>query len=737
MEKRDVEGTAMHSKKDIKLKATLTGKWGQFMDSRKTGVHLALALALLVIPALPAWASSEVTATNYSSNAAGDVVITLSTDGDDPNVSVFATESPARIVLDLADTNSQVDANPVTIGIGAVQKFTTLAAGGRTRVMVDLSKLVTYDYQSGNGQVVLTVSGDGGGSTAPSRRSTAKYTIENIDFRRGEDGQSRVIVSLDKDSSNISVNSREGGLSVDIFDANLPDVLDQRLDVVDFATPVQIIDTDVLGSAIRLELEVTGLYEHMAYQSGNDWIIEVSKLKAATIDASKEIVEFYQEKEYEGARVTFNFQDIPVRSVLQLIADVSGLNIVVADNVGGNLTLRLTNVPWDQALDIVLDARNLDKRENGNVIWIAPTADIAAREQQLLQAIRDRKELEPLVTALISVSYATAKDLQALIDSARQNSAGGGGDDAGLLSDRGSIAIDERTNTLMVTDTPGRVEAIQKLVRELDHPVRQVQIESRIVIASSEFAHAIGVRFGVTALHDKRNILAVAADGSGADLLNPATNPRDDGLLDLPGIPQRYNVNLPVADSNAGSIGLSFLAGNVLLDLELTALEAEGDGEIISTPRVVTANQSEAFIQQGVEIPYEQASSSGATAVQFKEAVLELRATPLITPDNRVQLELEVKQDSVGEIYQTGRGGSVPSIDTRELSTSVLVNNGETVVLGGIFQDERARSEDRVPYLSSIPVLGHLFKRRSNESKKRELLIFVTPTIVEERPVVN
>ena len=726
----------MHSKKDIKLKETLTGKWGQFMDSRKTGVHLALALALLVLPALPAWASSEVTATNYSSNAAGDVVITLSTDGDDPNVSVFATESPARIVLDLADTNSQVDANPVTIGIGAVQKFTTLAAGGRTRVMVDLSKLVTYDYQSGNGQVVLTISGNGQGSTEPSRSSITKYTIENIDFRRGEDGQSKVIVSLDKDDSNISVSSREGGLSVDIFDANLPDILDQRLDVKDFATPVQIISSDVMGSIVRLEVEVAGLYEHMAYQSGDDWIIEVSQLKATTIDASKEIVEFYQEKEYEGARVTFNFQDIPVRSVLQLIADVSGLNIVVADNVGGNLTLRLTNVPWDQALDIVLDARNLDKRENGNVIWIAPTADIAAREQQLLQAIRDRKELEPLVTSLISVSYATAADLQALMDSARQNSQGGG-TDSGLLSDRGSIAIDERTNTLMVTDTPGRVEAIQKLVRDLDHPVRQVQIESRIVIASSEFAHAIGVRFGVTALHNKRNILAVAGDGAGADLLNPATNPRDDGLLDVPGIPERYNVNLPVADSNAGSIGLSFLAGNVLLDLELTALEAEGDGEIISTPRIVTANQSEAFIQQGVEIPYEQAASSGATAVQFKDAVLELRATPLITPDNRIQLELEIKQDSVGEIYQTGRGGSVPSIDTRELSTSVLVNNGETVVLGGIFQDERARIEDRVPYLSSIPVLGHLFKRRANESKKRELLIFVTPTIVEDRPVVN
>jgi type IV pilus assembly protein PilQ len=723
----------MYSKKEFQLKRILAGRWGQFMDSRKTGVRLGLGLALLVLPALSAWASSDVTAADYSSNAAGDVTITLSTSGDDPNVSVFATENPARIILDLADTNSQVDESPVSVGVGSVQKFTTLAAGGRTRVMVDLSRPVTYDYQSGNGQLVLSITGNGAGATAPSHSGTAKYTVENVDFRRGEDGQSRVIVSLDQDGANISVNSREGGLSVDVFDTNLPEALNQRLDVVDFATPVQIIDSGELGSAVRLELEVSGLYEHMAYQSGNDWIIEVSELAATTIGASKEIVEFYEEKQYEGSRVTFNFQDIPVRSVLQLIADVSDLNIVVADNVGGNLTLRLTNVPWDQALDIVLDARNLDMRENGNVIWIAPTEDIAAREQQLLQALQDRKELEPLATALISVSYATAEDLQTLITEASSGQSG----DAGLLSDRGSVAIDTRTNTLMITDTPDRIEAIQKLVLDLDRPVRQVQIESRIVIANSDFGHALGVRFGVTAWHNKRNILAVAADGVGADLVNPGTNPRDDGLIDIPGIPERYNVNLPVADSNAGTIGLSFLAGNVLLDLELSALEAEGDGEVISTPRVVTANQSEAFIQQGVEIPYEQAASSGATAVQFKEAVLELRATPLITPDNRVQLELEIKQDTVGEIYQTGRGGSVPSIDTRELSTSVLVNNGETVVLGGIFQDERQRQEDRVPYLSSIPGLGNLFKRRSNGTKKRELLIFVTPTIVEDRPVVN
>ena len=412
---------------------------------------------------------------------------------------------------------------------------------------------------------------------------------------------------------------------------------------------------------------------------------------------------------------------------MQLIADVSDLNIVVADNVGGNLTLRLTNVPWDQALDIVLDARNLDMRENGNVIWIAPTADIAAREQQLLQAMQDRRELEPLATALISVSYATAEDLQALITEASSGASG----DAGLLSERGSVAIDSRTNTLMITDTPDRIEAIQKLVLDLDRPVRQVMIESRIVIAKSDFAHALGVKFGVSALHDGRNILGMGADSTSANAIRDSQDVTTGSLLG------NYNVNLPVGDENAGSIGLSFLAGNVLLDLELTALEAEGDGEVISTPRVVTANQSEAFIQQGVEIPYEQAASSGATAVQFKEAVLELRVTPLITPDNRVQLELEIKQDTVGEIYSTGRGGTVPSIDTRELSTSVLVNNGETVVLGGIFQDERQRQEDRIPYLSSIPGIGNLFKRRANQTQKRELLIFVTPTIVEERPAVN
>jgi type IV pilus assembly protein PilQ len=508
----------------------------------------------------------------------------------------------------------------------------------------------------------------------------------------------------------------------------LPDRLDQSLDVMDFATPVRFIDSFNTSSGARLELKMGGLYEHLAYESGTDYIIEVSELSRSAQIAEEEVVQFFEDKEYEGTRVTFNFQDIPVRSVLQLIADVSDLNIVVADSVGGNLTLRLTNVPWDQALDIVMDARNLDMRRNGNVLWIGPTAEIAAREQQLLQAQRDRRILEPLQTVLIPVSYASAEDLKNLILDSTSNIE----TEYGLLSERGSVTVDARTNTLLVTDTADKIVEIRELVTELDYAVQQVQIESRIVIAQSDFAHELGVRFGVTALHIGSNIGVLAADGSAADTVNPRINPRDDGLLDIPSYPNRYQVNLPASDQSAATLGLSFLSSDVIVDLELSALESEGEGEVVSTPRVVTANQAEAYIQQGVEIPYEESTSSGAASVVFKEAVLELRVTPLITPDNRVQMDLNVKQDTVGEIFQTSRGGSVPSIDTREVATTVLVGNGDTIVLGGIFQDNKTSNEEKVPWLGDVPGLGALFRRRANETSKRELLIFVTPTIVED-----
>jgi type IV pilus assembly protein PilQ len=724
----------MNSNMDSTLMKPQTRERGRSMRNFGKGLLKGLALVLAIAPMAAAFAATNVTGIQHASMEDGGVRISMQTSGDVPQVSVFATESPARIVLDLADTEYQAGSDQVFVGQGTVQQYSATGAGGRTRLVVDLSGATAYDYSADAGQVVLTIAGSGVVRSAPAESISGNtgYNVTGVDFRRGDNGQARIIVNLDKPGAGMSMREGTDGLSLDIFDASLPDSLDQRLDVMDFATPVQLIDSYGVSSGVRLDISTTGLYEHLAYESGNDIVVEVSALSQAAAAVENIEVKFFEDKVYEGTKVTFNFQDIPVRSVLQLIADVSDLNIVVADSVGGNLTLRLTNVPWDQALDIVMDARNLDMRKNGNVIWIGPTAEIAAREQQLLQAQMDRRILEPLQTVLIPISYAKAEDLVTLI----QDSSSEMDSEYGLLSERGSVTMDERTNTLLVTDTAERILEIQELITELDYAVRQVQIESRIVIANSDFAHELGVRFGVTALHLGSNIGVIAADGQAADTINPAINPRDDGLLDIPSYPSRYQVNLPAPSSSAGSLGLSFLTGDVILDLELSALEAEGEGEVVSTPRVITANQAEAFIQQGVEIPYENSTSSGATAVQFKEAVLELKVTPLITPDNRIQMDLAVKQDTVGEIFQTSRGGSVPSIDTRELQTQVLVANGDTVVLGGIFQDEKASREEKVPWLGDIPVAGALFRRRGNETKKRELLIFVTPTIVEERPIL-
>jgi len=723
----------MNSTMESTLYQRRTCERGRSMRNWRKGFLSGLIVTLTIMPVTLAFAASSVTEISHATTADGGVEISLQTTGDVPQVSVFATENPPKIVMDLSETDNQFSSDTVYVGMGSVQQYSALGAAGRTRLVVDMSGPAAYDYNAESGEVVLTIAGSGKAVASRSAPSAGGgFNVTNIDFRLGENGQARVIVSLDRPGASMAIEEGTNNLSMNVFSTNLPAELDQRLDVMDFATPVQFIDSFSVDSGTRVSLTMAGLYEHLAYESGNDLIMEVKPLSQVAAAVEEVDVKFFEEKAYEGTKVTFNFQDIPVRSVLQLIADVSDLNIVVADSVGGNLTLRLTNVPWDQALDIVMDARNLDMRRNGNVIWIGPTAEIAAREQQLLQAQLDRRILEPLQTVLIRISYAKAEDLMTLITESTSNV----DTEYGLLSERGSVTIDERTNTLLVTDTVEKIVQIQELVTDLDYAVRQVQIESRIVIASSEFAHELGVRFGVTYLNDGSNIGVIAADGRATDIINPAINPRDDGLLDIPDYPNRYQVNLPAPSANAATIGLSFLTGNLLLDLELSALEAEGEGEVISTPRIVTANQAEAYIQQGVEIPYEQSTSSGATAVQFKEAVLELKVTPLITPDNRVQMDLNIKQDTVGEIYQTSRGGSVPSIDTRELETQVLVANGDTVVLGGIFQDESLSQEEKVPWLGDIPGVGALFRRRANESKKRELLIFVTPSIVEDRPIL-
>ncbi len=437
---------------------------------------------------------------------------------------------------------------------------------------------------------------------------------------------------------------------------------------------------------------------------------------------------FSPDKEYSGERLTLNFQDIETRAVLQLLADVSGRNIVVSDSVQGNVTLRLQSVPWDQALDIVLATKGLDKRQNGNVLIVAPSEEIAAREKSDLEARKEIKELEPMTSEFLQVNYAKASDLAELIKGKGQNK---------LLSDRGSVGLDERTNTLLVQDTSERLADIRRLVTALDIPVRQVLIESRIVVVRDDFSRDLGVRWGVTAVDDRNNgLISVTGSAAGNDtIVNSAIgNINTSGTpfpVTVPKLDDRFNVNLPVANP-AGKLAVALLDDNFMVDLELSALQAEGRGEVISSPRVITANQKEAFIKQGVEIPYQEASSSGATTTQFKEAVLSLTVTPQITPDDRIIMDLKVTKDSVGEVITNERGGQVPSIDTRSVETQVLVNNGQTVVLGGIYETENNEDYRKVPFLGDIPIVGYLFRSTTRVSNKSELLIFVTPKILKE-----
>jgi type IV pilus assembly protein PilQ len=566
-----------------------------------------------------------------------------------------------------------------------------------------------------------------------SAASASGRAITSVDFRRTRDGGGRVIVNLTDPSTPVDIR-QEGGRVVAVFkDTDLPSELMRRLDVMDFATPVATVDTLRTNLDTRIVISAEGKYEQLAYQSDNEFTIEINPSVAEAEDGS---TLFSETKEYEGQRLTLNFQDIETRAVLQLLAETSGRNIVVSDTVQGNVTLRLRNVPWDQALDIVMTTKGLDMRENGNVIIVAPAEEIAARETADLEAKQAIAELEPMYSEFLQVNYAKASDLAALIS-------GGGTVGANtLLSERGSIAVDDRTNTLLVQDTAESLQDIRRMVSTLDVPIKQVLIESRIVVVNDDFSRDLGIRLGVTALNENSagdGGQFISGTGTGTDtMVNSAISNLGDPAngtifpVQVPQLSNRYNVNVPIADA-AGRFALAVLENDFLVDLELTALEAEGRGEIVSTPRVITANQKEASIKQGVEIPYQQAASSGATTVQFKEAVLELTVTPQITPDNNIIMDLSVSKDNVGEIISTGGlGGTVPSIDTRSVETQVLVSDGQTVVLGGIYETERRETISKVPFLGDIPVLGNLFKSKQRIDNKAELLIFVTPRILEE-----
>ncbi|MDX1509584.1 MAG: type IV pilus secretin PilQ, partial [Woeseiaceae bacterium] len=507
-----------------------------------------------------------------------------------------------------------------------------------------------------------------------------------MDFRRTRDGGGRVVVNLTDPSTPVDIR-QEGGRVVAVFKAtSLPAELMRRLDVMDFATPVATVDTLRTNLDTRIVITAEGDYEQLAYQSDNEFTIEINP-KPETDAAESSL--FSETKEYEGQRLTLNFQDIETRAVLQLLAETSGKNIVVSDTVQGNVTLRLRNVPWDQALDIVMTTKGLDMRQNGNVIIVAPAEEIAARETADLEAKQAISELEPLYSEFLQVNYAKAADLAALVTSDDANS---------MLSDRGSIAVDDRTNTLLIQDTAQRLQDIRRMVRTLDIPIKQVLIESRIVIVNDDFSRDLGVRLGVTAAdwNGSNTTVLTSATGTGTDTMvsSAIQNLQDPANgtpfpVAIPSLSNRYNVNVPI-DNPAGRFSLAVLGTDYLVDMELTALEAEGRGEIVSTPRVITANQKEARIEQGVEIPYQQSASSGATTIQFKKAVLSLNVTPQITPDNNIIMDLRVNKDSVGDIISTGGlGGTVPSIDTRNVETQVLVADGQTVVLGGIYETER------------------------------------------------
>jgi type IV pilus assembly protein PilQ len=651
-----------------------------------------------------------------------------------PEPLAFTIDQPARIALDLADTSLGMTSRRTDVGMGVLDTVLAAEANGRTRVVLNLDTLVGYQTRTAGNTVYVTLDAPLSRVSAPVTAFSAAASgaaaaqgraLENIDFRRTENGAGRVIVTLSDANIPVDVSQEGGRVVVNFGGTDLPADLMKRFDVLDFATPVTTIDSMQVDGDAKIVISARGAYEQLAYQSDRTFTVEIQAVEEDPANLSPTI--FSGTKEYTGDRLTLNFQDIEARAVLQLLADISGRNIVVSDTVAGNVTLRLQNVPWDQAMDIVLATKGLAMRENGNVIIVAPAAEIAERERADLASRQEIKQLEPLYSEYLQVNYAKASDLAALIG------AGGGAGDSALLSERGSVAIDDRTNTLLLLDTAERIADIRRLVAKLDIPIRQVLIESRIVVVNDDFSRDLGVRWGFTGIDDNgdNGLIAVTGNSVGADQIvqSGLDNIQGGGSIfpvDVPSLNNRYNVNVPITNP-AGSFALAILDDDYLVDLELSALQAEGNGEVISSPRVITANQKEAKIEQGVEIPYQEASSSGATTTQFKSAVLSLTVTPQITPDDRIIMDLFVTKDNVGDIVN-----NVPSIDTRSVSTQVLVDNGQTVVLGGIYETERTEIQTKVPLLGDIPFAGALFRSTQSVSNKSELLIFVTPKILRE-----
>jgi len=712
----------------------------------RRGVPALLALASLLPGAPVARAvegSNRLEAIDVQTLPAQQIQLTFRLAGPAPEPLAFTIDNPARISIDLADTALALPSRRIDVRAGGLDTILAAEAGGRTRVVLNLDHLQPYKTTVQGNNIVLVVGAAGGAgadatATATSTPVTARVAraaaplpavraIRSIDFRRGGDGVGRVIVKLSDPRTPIDVHQLGDQIVVDFAGTDVSKDLVRRYDALDFATPVSNFDVMKVGDNTRVVINATGDFEQLAYQADDQYVIEVQKARKAEGQVDDKRV-------YTGERLTLNFQDIETRAVLQLLADASGQNIVVSDSVTGSVTLRLQNVPWDQALDIVLRTKGLDKRRQDNVIIVAPTEELAVREKAELAARKDIQELAPLRFEFLQVNYAKAADLAKLI-----KSQGGS-----LLSTRGHVAVDDRTNTLLLQDTSDRLADIRRLVGTLDIPVRQVLIETRVVIVNDDFNRQLGAVVGFTQVGSNGSNGLWTTSGSAAAtdsivssaLTNLASSSTSSPFpVTIPtgttGAPERYNVNLPVS-SPAGSIALGVLSKNFLVDLELSAAQTEGRGEVVSSPRVITANQTEATIEQGTEIPYQESASSGATSIEFKKAVLSLKVKPQITPDNRIILDIDVSDDTVGQVVVASGGVNVPAIDTRAIKTQVLVNDGQTVVLGGILETNRTEDVTKVPYLGDIPILGNLFKTTNKTNNKDELLIFVTPKILRE-----
>jgi type IV pilus assembly protein PilQ len=728
---------------------------------RAAAAWLTAALALAAAGAVFAQAANTLDGLTVSKGTSGRTIVkfTLKSPLANPPAG-FAIASPPRIALDFPDTSNNLGTNQRTIDDVALRSVNVVQAGNRTRVVFNLNKPQTFETQIEGSSVLVTLFDQSEQLDArtqvvqrfaEARPGEVQHALRDVDFRRGRNGEGRIIVDLSDASTGIDIRQQGRTLIVDFLRTNLPRNLERRLDVGDFGTPVVSVDTFNQGGNARMVIEPKGLWEHSAYQADNRFILEVKPIQE---DPNKLIQGTRQG--YKGEKLSLNFQNVEVRAVLQVIADFTGLNIITSDTVTGSLTLRLKDIPWDQALDIIMQTKGLDMRKNGNVVLIAPREELALKEKQQLEAQQQIGDLEPLITESFQLNYAKSTDILNIINVGRGGPIGGaGGSGAGgtgdrFLSRRGSAFVDPRTNILFVTDVASKLEEVRRMIRQIDTSVRQVVIEARIVVATDVFSRQLGVRFGQqTGFTFGNRRYSVGSGGSlntqpvvhleGERLVRDtrtqtpyelASGIANAGYSDSP----QLNVNLPVTNP-AGQLALTLInlgSGN-LINLELTALESDNRGKVVSSPRVVTADNQKAHIEQGTEIPYVTPGSANSPAtVSFKKAVLLLDVTPQITPDNRIIMTVEVRKDSVGQFVQLGGGFQVPSIDTKNVVTQIVVNNGDTAVIGGIYEETIRNDVNKVPWLGDLPVVGYLFKQTGRSSDKTELLIFLTPRVVKE-----